>query len=626
MRKIYKIASLLLALLLVFVFLQSSKPSQAATGFYIDNGRLYDANGNDFVMRGVNHAHTWYTHQTSSLANIKNAGANTVRVVLSSGDRWTRNDASDVANVISLCKQNRLICMLEVHDTTGYGEEGAAASLDEAVDYWLSIQSVLTGEEAYVLINIGNEPYGNSGYQTWAADTSAAINRLRNAGFDHTIVVDAPNWGQDWTFTMRDNAASVFASDPDANTLFSIHMYGVFDTAVEIQNYLDTFVNAGLPIIVGEFGHNHSDGNPDEDTILAYTETLGLGYLGWSWSGNGGGVEYLDMVINFDPNNMSTWGDRLFNGPNGIVATAVEASVFGEPIPTNTPGGPTATSPPPPTATATSTPLPGGSCVVAYDVVNQWGGGYQADVTITNNTAVPIAGWQLTFTHADSQDLIGSWNVQISQMGNLVTASNPAGHWNGTIGASGGTVTFGLQATWSGAVVVPTDFVLNGTACNEGDPIPTNTPVPPTVTTVPPTATTVPPTATTAPPTSTSVPPTATVAPPTPTPGTGSGCSVDYAIQNDWGSGFIVNVLITNEAANTINGWGLDFTFPGNQTITNLWGGLSTQNGASVTVNNADWNGTIGANGTVSFGFQGTYSGANSSPVDFTLNSVACSN
>ncbi|MBW3591578.1 MAG: transglycosylase domain-containing protein, partial [Actinobacteria bacterium] len=56
--------------------------------------------------------------------------------------------------------------------------------------------------------------YGNQGYGTWATDSANAIKRLRANGISHTIMVDAPNWGQDWSFTMRDNAASVFDADP----------------------------------------------------------------------------------------------------------------------------------------------------------------------------------------------------------------------------------------------------------------------------------------------------------------------------------------------------------------------------------------------------------------------------
>ena len=365
------VAALLGLLLPLFAF---GSPAHAAPpGFRIANGRLLESNGNDFVMRGVNHAHTWYPDRVSSLAHIKAKGANTVRVVLSSGDRWTRNDAADVSNVVAQCKQNRLICVLEVHDTTGYGEQSGAVTLSRAADYWIGVQSALAGQEDYVIVNIGNEPYGNTNHTAWTADTKAAIQKLRSAGFRHTIMVDAPNWGQDWAFTMRDNAASVFAADPDANTVFSIHMYGVFDTAAEISDYLNRFVSAKLPIVVGEFGHNHSDGDPDEDTILAVTQQLGLGYLGWSWSGNGGGVEYLDMVTNFDPNQLTSWGQRIFNGANGIAATSEEAAVYsssgGDTTPPTAPGTPAASAVTSSSVTLNWSAATDATGVTGYDVV-----------------------------------------------------------------------------------------------------------------------------------------------------------------------------------------------------------------------------------------------------------------
>ncbi|SCL31687.1 mannan endo-1,4-beta-mannosidase [Micromonospora nigra] len=444
-------AVLLTLVAAVFAF---GPAAYAATGFTVNNGKLHDANGNEFIMRGVNHAHTWYTHQTSSFANIKALGANSVRVVLSSGDRWTRNSTDDVANVISLCKANRLICVLEVHDTTGYGEQSGAATLDQAVDYWLSIAPALVGQERYVIVNIGNEPYGNQGYSTWATDTSNAINRLRDAGLDHTIMVDAPNWGQDWTFTMRDNAEAVFESDPDRNTVFSIHMYGVFDTAAEISDYLGRFRTAGLPIVVGEFGFDHSDGNPDEDAILSYSQANGIGWLGWSWSGNGGGVEYLDLAINFDPNNLSTWGERLFNGPNGIKQTAQEASVFGS-DPSPTPTSPTPTPTPTPTSTPsptpTSTPPPNGGCSATYTIVNQWQGGFQGEVKVTAG-ASPITGWTTNWTYANGQSVSQSWNASLTSSGSAVTARNVG--YNGRLGA-GASTSFGFIASWNGTNSVP---------------------------------------------------------------------------------------------------------------------------------------------------------------------------
>ena len=125
-------------------------PAFAATGLHVSGRNIVEANGQNFIMRGVNHEHIWFMNQTNSFADIKATGANTVRVVLGSGKRW--GPSTDVANVITLCKQNRLICVLEVHDTTGFGEDGAAATLDEAVTYWISQKSVLVGQENYVVI------------------------------------------------------------------------------------------------------------------------------------------------------------------------------------------------------------------------------------------------------------------------------------------------------------------------------------------------------------------------------------------------------------------------------------------------------------------------------------------
>ncbi|MFY1668344.1 cellulase family glycosylhydrolase [Plantactinospora sp. WMMB334] len=463
-RRIYAAGSALLALLVsaVVTLVVAASPAQAAAGFTVSGGRLLDANGNQFIMRGVSHPHAWYASQTGSFANIKSLGANTVRVVLSSGARWTQNSASDVANVISLCKANRLICVLEVHDTTGYGEEGAAITLDQAVSYWISIQGALTGQENYVILNIGNEPFGNneSVSATWPAATRNAITRLRNAGFDHTIMVDAPMWGQDWRFIMRDNAQSVFNSDPDRNTVFSIHMYGVFDTAAEITDYLGRFRSANLPIVVGEFGHDHSDGNPDEDTIMSYTQQNGIGYIGWSWSGNGGGVEYLDMVTNFNVNQLTSWGQRIFNGANGIRQTAREATVYGgvNPPTTRPPTTPPTTRPPttppttrppttPPTTRPPTTPPPGArGCTASYAVSGQWQGGFQGEVRVTAGSAA-ISGWTVTWSYANGQQINQAWNATVSSSGSNVTARNVS--YNGNLGA-GASTAFGFLGTWNG--------------------------------------------------------------------------------------------------------------------------------------------------------------------------------
>ncbi|MBG0565010.1 cellulase family glycosylhydrolase [Actinoplanes aureus] len=421
-----------------------AQPAQAAAGFTVSGTRILDANGNAFVMRGVNHAHTWYQDRTpQALADIKALGANTVRVVLGSGQRWGPDSAANVSAVISQCKANRLICVLEVHDTTGYGEQAGAATLAQAVDYWISIKSALDGQENFVILNIGNEPYGNGSTATnWTADTKSAITRLRAAGFQHQIMVDAPNWGQDWQFIMRDNAASVFAADPQRNTVFSIHMYGVFDTAAEINDYLGRFQTANLPIVVGEFGFDHSDGNPDEDTIFATAQQRGIGYLGWSWSGNGGGVEYLDMVTGFNAAQLTTWGQRIFNGANGIKATSREATVFGGTT-SPSPSRSNSVSPSPSVSVSPSPSTPTGACTATYAVTNSWPGGFQGTVTVKAGAAA-INGWTVSWTWPDGQRFTNSWNATVTSSGDAVTARNAG--YNGRL-AAGAEASFGFTAS-----------------------------------------------------------------------------------------------------------------------------------------------------------------------------------
>ncbi|MFG3497706.1 cellulase family glycosylhydrolase [Streptomyces sp. NPDC047928] len=425
------------ALLAMAAALSTAAPSSAraaepAPGFRVADGRLLDANGADFVMRGVNHAHTWYPARTTrALEDIKALGANSVRIVLSSGDRWTKNDTADVASAVQRCKANRLICVLEVHDTTGYGEQAGAAPLSRAVDYWLEVQDAVKGQEKYVILNLGNEPHGNSGYAAWTSDTSRAIGRMRGAGFTHTLMVDAPNWGQDWSFTMRDNAAGVFAADPQRNTLFSIHMYGVFDTAAEVQDYLNRFVSSGLPLVIGEFGDAHSDGDPDEDAIMAAAQRLGLGYLGWSWSGNGGGVEYLDMATGFDAARLTPWGQRFFDGPDGVKRTAREASVYGggggdTQAPT-APGTPAVSGVSADSVQLTWPPATDDTAVTAYDVVRLTG---TRETHVTTATAPSAAVTGLTastgYTFAVyARDAAGNRSPRSAPV-SVTTADGPA--------------------------------------------------------------------------------------------------------------------------------------------------------------------------------------------------------
>lgn len=106
--------------------------------------------------------------------------------------------------------------------------------------------------------------------------------------------------------------------------------------------------------------------------------------------------------------------------------------------------------------------------------------------------------------------------------------------------------------------------------------------------------------------------PTPTVTPTvTPTPGTGA-CTASYRTVNSWSGGFQAEVTVSNPGSAAINGWTARWTLGSGSTVNSLWNGTYTTSGSTITAKNADWNRTIAAGGSTTFGF--TSSGTSGSP------------
>ncbi|MEN8906538.1 MAG: glycosyl hydrolase, partial [Clostridiales bacterium] len=103
---------------------------------------------------------------------------------------------------------------------------------------------------------------------------------------------------------------------------------------------------------------------------------------------------------------------------------------------------------------------------------------------------------------------------------------------------------------------------------------------------------------------------------------TGDDTDEDYTINyssDNWSNGATVTVEIINNTSVDKIGWSLNWTFPSNQQITNLWSGKYTQDGSDITVTNEEWNDTILANSSISFGFNMSFAGENIEPTDFNI-------
>ncbi|MET8579023.1 GDSL-type esterase/lipase family protein [Streptomyces sp. NPDC005012] len=96
---------------------------------------------------------------------------------------------------------------------------------------------------------------------------------------------------------------------------------------------------------------------------------------------------------------------------------------------------------------------PGPSCSATYRVVSSWQGGQQGEVTVTNTSSAPIAGWAVSGAPSGGARITQVWN------GSLTTAADGTFKvtdmaWNGTP-APGASVTFGLIAATTGASGTP---------------------------------------------------------------------------------------------------------------------------------------------------------------------------
>ena len=107
---------------------------------------------------------------------------------------------------------------------------------------------------------------------------------------------------------------------------------------------------------------------------------------------------------------------------------------------------------------------------------------------------------------------------------------------------------------------------------------------------------------------------------PSPSPSaSGSGtCSGTYSVVNSWSGGFQGQVVVKNTGSGTLNGWSLGWTFPGSQTINNLWNGSYTQSGETVAVSNASYDGSLASGATATVGFTATGTSALPSSVSCT--------
>ena len=296
------------------------------------NGKLYDANGNEFRIRGVDRDHWDETDQPG----ISRSGANTVRMFM-----WlTSTGAAKYADVVQTqhidYKEVPILAMPLFPDGTQTSGNTNTAELSDGVAWWVSNASAFTALNKYIMINIANE-WGPSNSATWASAYESAIASLRAAGYLGPLVIDAGGYGQDVNDLLNYSTA-VFNSDPQKNIIFSLHIYGnipTADVAPDLAKLAALSASVGMVFIVGEFGPGKNYGpSPTMTTpadVITAAEANGIGWIAWAWDDGAGGGFSMTMVTGIYnvPADLTPYGqDVVLNPTYGISVLAQPASIF----------------------------------------------------------------------------------------------------------------------------------------------------------------------------------------------------------------------------------------------------------------------------------------------------------
>jgi serine/threonine-protein kinase len=102
-------------------------------------------------------------------------------------------------------------------------------------------------------------------------------------------------------------------------------------------------------------------------------------------------------------------------------------------------------------------------------------------------------------------------------------------------------------------------------------------------------------------------------------------CTVRYLTRNDTAGQFQVEVTVTNNTADEVADWALQFHFDGDQTLRDGTSGQWSQSPTgAVTVRDASGGGVLAAKASTTVGFRAEYHTANPMPTEFALNGAAC--
>lgn len=270
----------------------------------------------------------------SDIDFIASTGANTIRLpfnykLFTDEDYMGLTSGHDgfkrIDDVVAWCRANRLYLILDMHDCPGsqtgdniddgYGYPWlfeSEKSQQQFCEIWQRIAKRYKNETVILGYELMNEPiahyFENKDVLNQKLEPlyKRAVKAIREVDKNHVILLGGARWNSDF-FMFSDWKF-------DTNIMYTCHRYGGEATKEAIRDYIDFRDKTGLPMYMGEIGHNSNKWHADFVRVMKENN---IGYTFWPYKkldnscmmGIQRPAEWDSVIVKYSETDRSTYKD-----------------------------------------------------------------------------------------------------------------------------------------------------------------------------------------------------------------------------------------------------------------------------------------------------------------------------
>lgn len=260
----------------------------------VKGANIVDQNGNKFQLIGMStHGLGWFPKAVSkqSFKVFRDDwNCNAMRLAMYIEESWGGSESLYLAQPdtnyklvtkgVDACIDLGMYVIVDWHvlnpgDPTTHTKESKEFFAKIAKEY---------GDCPNIIYEICNEPNGNVSWSKIKTYADEVIAEIRKYDSDAVIICGTPTWSQDIDKAKNDRLS-------DKNTVYALHFYANTHTDW-LRDRLTQCYNAGLPVLVSEFGTCDASGNGgfNKDQTkkwLSLLDSYSIGYFNWSFCDKG---------------------------------------------------------------------------------------------------------------------------------------------------------------------------------------------------------------------------------------------------------------------------------------------------------------------------------------------------